>query len=123
MSEAITLELPETLVKKVKEIATLNHRSIEEMLIEWIDRAVNDVPIDSLPNEQILALCNLQMNMQQQEIFSDLQTRNREEQLNEQETNKLNELMQIYRSGLVRKAHAINVAVKRGLMPALNEAS
>ncbi len=59
MSEAITLELPETLVKKVKEIATLNHRSIEEMLIEWIDRAVNDVPIDSLPNEQILALCNL----------------------------------------------------------------
>jgi hypothetical protein len=54
MSEAITIELPETLVNKVKEIAMLNHRNIEEMLIEWIDRAVNDVPIESLPNEQIL---------------------------------------------------------------------
>jgi hypothetical protein len=59
MSEAIALELPETLAKKVKEIATLNRRSIEDMLIELIDRAINDVPVDSLPNEQILALCNL----------------------------------------------------------------
>jgi hypothetical protein len=85
MSEAIALELPETLAKKVKEIATLNHRSIEEMLIELINRAINDVPVDSLPNEQILALCNLQMSAQQQKTFSDLQARNQEEQLNEQE--------------------------------------
>jgi hypothetical protein len=49
MSESIILELPETLVKQVKEIATLNHRGIEEMLIEWINRAVNDVPLDLLP--------------------------------------------------------------------------
>jgi hypothetical protein len=123
MSEAITLDLPETLVKKVKEIATLNHRGIEEMLIEWIDSAVNDIPVDFLPNEQILALCKLQMSTEQQEVFSDLQIRNREEHLNELETSKLNELMQIYRGGLVRKAQAINVAVKRGLMPPLNEAS
>jgi hypothetical protein len=119
MSEAITIELPETLVNKVKEIAMLNHRNIEEMLIEWIDRAVNDVPIESLPNEQILALCNLQMSAQQQDIFSDLQARSREEQLNQQETNQLNELMQIYRCGLVQKAQAINVAVKRGLIPTI----
>jgi hypothetical protein len=121
MSEAIALELPETLAKKVKEIATLNHRNIEEMLIELIDRAINDVPVDSLPNEQILALCNLQMSAQQQKAFSDLQTRNQEAQLNEQEISQLSELMHIYRSGLVRKAQAINIAVKRGLIPALHE--
>lgn len=121
MSESIILELPETLVKQVKEIATLNHRGIEEMLIEWINRAVNDVPLDLLPNEQILALCHLQMTTEQQATFSDLQFRHREEHLNAQETSKLDELMQIYRSGLVRKAQAMNIAVKRGLMLPLND--
>jgi hypothetical protein len=59
------------------------------------------------------------MSAQQQDIFSDLQARSREEQLNQQETNQLNELMQIYRCGLVQKAQAINVAVKRGLIPTI----
>jgi hypothetical protein len=122
MSEAITLELPETLVKRVREIAILNHRPVEEMLIEWIDCAVNDIPM-MLSDEEILNLCNLQMPPQQQEIFSDLQARNREEQLNEQETIQLNELMQIYRRGLVQKAKATNIAVKRGLIPSLSNIS
>jgi hypothetical protein len=30
------------------------------MLIEWIDRTINEIPIDTLPDEQVLALCNLQ---------------------------------------------------------------
>jgi hypothetical protein len=51
MSESITLELPEPLVKKVKEIAALNRHGIEEMLIEWIDHSINEIPIDTLPDE------------------------------------------------------------------------
>jgi hypothetical protein len=123
MSESIILELPEPLVKKVKEIAALNHQGIEEMLIEWIDRTINEIPIDSLPNEQVLALCNLQMGEQQQRVFSDLQARNSEGLLNAQEIKKLNELMQVYRHGSVRKAKAMQVAVMRGLVPALNAVS
>jgi hypothetical protein len=45
---------------------------------------------------------------------------NREGQLDDQEANQLDELMQVYRSGLVRKARALKVAVERGLRPALN---
>ncbi|AFY74793.1 hypothetical protein Syn7502_02857 [Synechococcus sp. PCC 7502] len=123
MSESITLELPEPLVKKVKEIAMLNHKGIEEMLIEWIDRTINEIPVDSLPDDQVLALCDLQMNEEQQIIFSDLQSRHNEGQLNPQEISKLNELMQVYRRGSVQKAKAIHIAVKRGLMPPLNVAS
>jgi hypothetical protein len=41
------------------------------MLIEWIDRTINEIPIEALPDEQVLALCNLQMNGQQQRVFSD----------------------------------------------------
>ena len=76
MSESIALELLETLVKKVKEIAALNRQGIEEMLIEWIDHTINEIPIDTLPDEQVLALCNLLMGEQQQRLFSDLQARN-----------------------------------------------
>ena len=123
MSESIALELPESLAKKVKEIAALNRQGIEEMLIEWIDRTINEIPIDTLPDEQVLALCNLQMSGQQQKVFSDLQARNSEGLLNAQEVKKLNELMQVYRHGLVRKAKAMQVALMRGLIPALNAVS
>ena len=117
MSESITLELPEPLAKKVKEIAALNRQGIEEMLVEWIDRTINEIPIDALPDEQVLALCNLQMGEQQQRVFSDLQARNSEGLLNVQEVKKLNELIQVYRHGSVRKARAMQVAVMRGLIP------
>jgi hypothetical protein len=120
MSESITLELSEPLVKKVKEIAMLNHQGIEEMLIEWIDRTINEIPIDSLPDEQVLALCNLQMEGQQQRVFSNLQARNSEGELNPQEISQLNELMKSYRHGSVRKAKAMQIAVMRGLIPTLN---
>ncbi|PZU91976.1 MAG: hypothetical protein DCE90_19025 [Pseudanabaena sp.] len=123
MSESIALELPESLAKKVKEIAALNRQGIEEMLIEWIDRTINEIPIEALPDEQVLALCNLQMGGQQQRIFSDLQARNSEELLNAQEVKKLNELMHVYRYGSVRKAKAMQVAVMRRLIPALNDFS
>jgi hypothetical protein len=120
MSELITLEIPESLVKKVKEIAAFNRQGIEEMLIEWIDRTINDIPIEALPDEQVLALCNLQMSEEQQRVFSDLQSRHSEGLLNAQEIKKLNELMQVYRHGSVRKAKAMQVAVMRGLIPVLN---
>ncbi|MTJ49795.1 hypothetical protein [Dolichospermum sp. UHCC 0259] len=120
MSEIITLQLPETLVQKAKEIAAFTHRRIEDVLLEWIDRASSELPVESLPDEQVLSLCNFQMEIQQQEVFSDLLARQREGQLNETENTQLDELMQVYRHGLVRKAKALKVAVERGLIPAIN---
>ena len=60
------------------------------------------------------------MGEQQQKVFSNLQARNSEGLLNAQEVKKLNELMQVYRHGSVRKAKAMQVAVMRGLIPILN---
>jgi uncharacterized protein YbgA (DUF1722 family) len=62
----------------------------------------------------------MQMESEQQEALSELLEGNRERQLNNEEANQLDELMQVYRSGLVRKARALKVAVERGLRPALN---
>jgi hypothetical protein len=120
MAEIITLELPESLVQQAKEIAMLTHRRVEEVLIEWLNRASTDLPLESLSDGQILALCDLRMQPEQQAQLSDLLSRNQEGTLNDVEVNQLDELMQIYRRGLVRKAKALKVAVERGLRPALS---
>ncbi|KAB8314889.1 hypothetical protein SD81_033270 [Tolypothrix campylonemoides VB511288] len=120
MAEIITLELPERLAQQAKEIAALTHRRLEDVLVEWIDRAITELPVESLPDEQVLVLCDLQMEREQQEVFSDLLARNQEGQLNDAEVKRLDDLMEVYRRGLVRKARAMKVAVERGLKPAFN---
>lgn len=120
MAEIVTLQLPETLAQRAKEIAAFTHRRLEDVLVEWIDRAITELPLESLPDEQVLALCDMQMESEQQELFSDLLARNQEGQLNDTEVSQLDELMQVYRQGLVRKARALKVAVERGLKTALN---
>jgi hypothetical protein len=119
MSEIVTLEIPTTLVQQAKEIAQLTDRPLEAVLIEWIDHASADLPIETMPDEQVLLLCDSQLSTEQQTALSDLLERNREGQLHATETQQLNELMQIYRRGLVLKSRALKVAVSRGLRPPL----
>lgn len=121
MTETVTLELPEALALQAKQIAALTHRRLEEVLVEWIDYAISELPIESLSDNQILALCDLQMEVSQQEIFSSLLAQKREGKINAVEVNQLNALMQVYRRGLVQKARALKVAVERGLRPSLSQ--
>ncbi|MCG6138944.1 MAG: hypothetical protein MET45_30915 [Nostoc sp. LLA-1] len=65
-------------------------------------------------------MCDIQIESPQQEVFSDLLSRHREGELNDVEVRQLDELMQVYRSGLVSKAKALKVAVERGLKPPLD---
>jgi hypothetical protein len=62
----------------------------------------------------------MQMDVGQQEELGDLLARHREGLLSGAERARLDELMQTYRRGLVRKAQALKVAVERGLRPPLN---
>ena len=119
MAEFVTLELSEPLMQQAKAIAALTQRRLEDVLIEWLDRASADIPLESLPDGQILALCELQMQPEPQAQLGDLLARNQEEQLSKAEVKQLDELMQVYRQGLVRKAKALKVAVERDLRPAL----
>ena len=121
MAEFVTLELSEPLMQQAKAIAALTQRRLEDVLIEWLDRASADIPLESLPDGQILALCELQMQPEPQAQLSDLLARNQEGQLSKAEVKLLDELMQVYRQGLVRKAKALKVAVERSLRPALGE--
>lgn len=120
MGEIVTLELPEEVARSAKEVAARMHRRLEDVLVEWIDRTVAELPVESLPDDQVLTLCDMQMDAEQQGELGGLLTRNREGLLSDAERARLDELMRIYRRGLVRKAQALKVAVERGLRPPLN---
>jgi hypothetical protein len=53
MPELVTLEIPTTPVQQAKEIAQLTDRPLEAVLLEWIDRASVDLPIETMLDEQV----------------------------------------------------------------------
>jgi hypothetical protein len=118
-SEIVTLELPEHVVRSAQAMAARTHRRVEEVLVDWIDQAATEVPVDCLSDEEILGLCDMQMADEDQNELSHLLARNREGQLDNTDHARLDALMQMYRRGLVRKAHVWKVAVARGLRTAL----
>ena len=119
MDETITLELPRGITRSVKEVAARIHRPPEELVLEWIDQATTDLPVEWLPDDQVLALADLQMNEVQQQELSQLLAENREGTLDPARRTRLDQLLQIYRRGLVRKAQALKVAVDPSLRPPL----
>ncbi|WP_445635574.1 hypothetical protein NSTC745_00302 [Nostoc sp. DSM 114161] len=76
--------------------------------------------LESLPDAEVLAMCDMQMEVEQQKVLSELLARNREGEINDLEARQLDELMQVYRHGLISKARALKVAVERGLISSLN---
>jgi hypothetical protein len=115
MSEIVTLERPEHVVRSARVVAARTHRRVEEVLVDWIDQAAAEVPVESLSDIEILGLCDTQLADQDQKELSCLLARNREGQLDDIDRARLDALMQMYRRGLVRKAQAWKVVVARWL--------
>jgi hypothetical protein len=121
MGEIVTLELPEPLAKSAHAVARQTQRSVEAVLLEWLDHAATELPTELLPDDQVLALRDLQLSAEQQEALSDLLARQREGALTGAERVQLDSLLALYRRGLARKAQALKVAVDRGLQAPLDE--
>lgn len=119
MGETVTLELPNGLAQSAHAIAAQSHRRFEDVLLEWLVAAAAEAPIHLLPDDQVLALRDLHMSDDQQEELSDLLAAQREGTLDSVGLVRLDELMQVYRKGMVRKSTALRVAVERGLQPPL----
>jgi hypothetical protein len=120
MSETVTLEVPDQLVERARAIAAQTHRPLEEVLLEWLARVAADVPVEELPDAEVLALRDLQLAEDEQAELSELLACQREGALSGDERMRLEVLMRTYRQGMVRKAQALKVAVDRGLQPPLN---
>lgn len=120
MGQTVSLDLPPDLAQRAAAVAQQTHRRVEDVLLEWLGRAASDVPIESLPDDQVLALANREMSQSEQRALSTLLARQREGTLDEAKRQRLDELMTSYRRGMVEKARALKVAVERGLRPPLD---
>ncbi len=119
MGVKVTVELSEELAHRARAVADQTHRSFEEVLVALIDRAAAEPAVELLPDDQVLALCNSEMAVDQQVELSELLEQNREGLLEQSGQNRLEELLRVYRRGLVCKAQALRIAGARGLKPPL----
>jgi len=117
MTEYITLEISEAAARRARDLAQRTGRSLNDVLSDWIDHSAADVPIETLSDSEVLALSEAMLNDSDQDELDRLLAAQREEQITVDERGRLDQLMAVYRRGLVRKAQALRVAVLRGLRP------
>ncbi len=129
MNTQITITLPDEVYQRAERFARLANRDIASVLVDTIQLAIPPTradtlalaPISDLPDEQVLALTDLQMEPDQDVCLSKLLDRQQAGLLTEDERLELQVLMQIYQEGLLRKATALSEAVKRRLMEPLSQ--
>ena len=129
MSTEITITLPDEVYQRAERLARLANRDLASILADMIQIDLPPVspdvttlePVSALSDEEILALTQLQMEPDRDARLSQLLACQQAGILTETERPQLQFLMQIYQEGLLRKATALSEAVKRGLIPPLNQ--
>ncbi len=111
----VTIQVSDRVIHHATHTAAQNQRRIEEVLSDWLEGVITEMPVEAMPDEEMLALAELQLTTEQQATLSDLLAQNREDTLNDERRRQLDELMGAYERGLLRKAQALRVAVQRGL--------
>lgn len=119
MSELLTVELPDELARRAHEVAAASNRRIEDAAVAWIRQAIGEPLVESLPDCEVIALCDAVLDDDRQDDLSRLLALQREGALPPGERPRLEQLMADYRRGMVVKARAWKEAVARGLRPSL----
>ena len=125
MAIEVTLALPADLIENARRYGTATRRDVPTVLADvlkmmWptLNEAsdiFDDRPVESLSDDEVLALSELKLTWIQQERLDELHSKGKEFGLTVKERQELLELMQIYEAGMLRKAEALAVAVERGL--------
>jgi hypothetical protein len=119
MSQQITIQVSEEVLRHAAQVAAQTHRSVEDVLATWLEAVTAESPVEELPDEEVLALAELRLTDEQEAALSDLLERNREGGLDADGRSRLDEMMRLYERGLLRKSQALRVAAQRGLLAPL----
>lgn len=119
MIDKVTIEFPGDLAQQVRTIAARTQRTFDEVVLDCVRRASVEPALELLSDVELLAAADAQMPAGEDDELSGLLERNQDATLSAAERVRFDELMQQYRRGLVRKAKAIELAVRRGLRPRL----
>ncbi len=120
MTTQVLVALPDNLYRSAERLAVNTRQSMSGILAEMLGEALSvweepRAPLANLTDNEVLAICDLQMNTQQSERLSELLERQSESTLREDERPELWALMRVYERTLVRKSEGLVEAVKRGL--------
>jgi hypothetical protein len=119
---AVTIDLSPEVVEQIRLEATRQGLEPGPFLAGFLHNRFADaqeLPIDQQSDAEVLAWCDQMMTEDDQTEMSQLLEQHREGLLAEPAQQRLDALMQIYRTGLIRKAEAWKVAVERGLRAGL----
>jgi len=129
MSGQVTLFLPNNLIEHAKQFGTATKRDTAEVLADALemmwptlpDSPASELPsVETLSDEDVLALANMKLDKEQNERLGELQSKGKQTTLSEVERFELLSLLQIYQLGQLRKSEALAEAVRRGLQPPLS---
>ncbi len=129
MTTQVTITLPDTIYTHVERLATITGKSIADILTTSLELSFPAITVEdemqaitNLTDEEILALVHTQMESSRSQQLSSLLHRQQAGKLSDTEQQELSYLMQHYQSGLLRKAWALQEAVKRGIHEPINAA-
>lgn len=123
MATEVTVNLPDNVYLHATRLAQLMNSDLANVLAETIEGALAPLgtteldltPVTELSNQELLATSELRMDEKQGKRLGQLLARQENGTLNEADRHQLVALMQVYHECLVRKAQALNEAVRRGL--------
>jgi hypothetical protein len=127
MTTQVMITLPDEVYQQAARFAQFLNRDVESVLSDTLQLSIPEMrlvdldvrPVSILSDEQVLELTELQMEPDQDKRLSALLDRQQAGVLVGDERSELDELMQVYREGLLRKATALSEAVKRQLIAPL----
>jgi hypothetical protein len=123
MSTQVTVTLPDEVYRNAVRLAQLVRREVADVLTDTLTLSLPSLhqdseilpPIETLSDADILALTALELPPAQDRRLSALLNQQQAGSLSDTERGELLTLMQAYQEGLLRKAQALQEAVRHGL--------
>jgi hypothetical protein len=122
MTMQVTVNLPDQIYQRAQRLSELSGLDVEEIIAERLDQLLPPLrsemdtrPIESLTDEEVIAVAKSMMDETLSNRMSILLQKNQEDNLAEAERAELKMLFDIYEAGQLRKAQAAVEAVNRGL--------
>lgn len=122
MTAQITLNLPNAVYERAENLAHRTGRNVADVLSTMLEASLAvDLPLasqkllETLPDNELLALANSRMDSVQNARMSALLAKQQADVLDEVEQHELSLLLHIYQEGSLQKARALGEVMRRGL--------
>lgn len=120
--QQITLQLPDDLYERMKKVADDNNRPLQVILVESLDLLFGGstgldtrlTELEGFADEQLLALVHRRMSWAESERLHELNERNKEASLNQDEQEELEHLLARVDRDLLLRSEALRLLRERG---------